>query len=131
MIDLTLNIHPQAMALLHALSDIDEQLEFDSDVLYKDCRIKTSALYNGRERGICLTVQKTLRDNKVLGFFFTECRNSDQLFVQVETMKTSINPPTVADLTEGGYKNRKTFQEWNVNGARNYIFARIKKYLVE
>jgi hypothetical protein len=105
--DLTLGINPVAS---HILAVLNAGWPSEMEGVF---RVETSAWYNGRERGICLTVTpKERRD--VLYITFGECRNSDQIFVDRWTSGALFNPPTVHDHPEErdlAYMNRFYFPQ--------------------
>ena len=91
------SIHPVALSIANLLHPIEAD---ESKV-----NIKTYAFYNGRERAICIHVgyRYTVAYNVVFG----EVRNSDSIFIDCFEAPIAINPPTVGDLTDEAYKNRK------------------------
>lgn len=65
-----------------------------------------SPLYNGRERGICLSVGKK-------AWVFGEHHNSDALFldrIPDEKSDYRLNPPVLQNMTNKAYCNRQFFR---------------------
>ncbi len=124
-------IHPVAMAILMLLDEfeisglVDE--EHKNNVKYL-IDLRTSAWYNGRERGICLCVDL---NGTSFVITFGECRNSDSIFVDSWIMKSSLNPPTVADFTDEAYSNRKYFSYNGIYEATQHIDKLIKDRFAE
>ena len=103
LVDVTLNIHPQAWAVAHILSgfSLDE----------KDYQVyaNTHAWYNGRERAMVLTVTRRIpKGPKALHIVWGEGRNHDGIFVDTWTAASDgLNPPSIADWPESAYRGRK------------------------
>lgn len=69
----------------------------------------TQAFYNGRERGIALTLQSMSNSRRVYIIVFGECRNSDSIFIDHWTMDGGLGPyngPIVSDFPESAYEQR-------------------------
>lgn len=93
--------------------------------------IRNSAWYNGREKGVCITVSDF---EKTLIITFGEGRNSDSIFVDTWEIKGGLlNPPTVADFTDEAYENRIYFKYNEIREATRHIetlvIARVDKIL--
>lgn len=112
---LTNNINRPALAILALL----EGAEIDiPDGGY--CSLYTHAWYNGRERGISITVATRLKDNTLV-ITFGENRNSDSIFVDSWEMPFLLNPPSVDNFTEEAYENRKWFEYDKISEAAHFI----------
>ena len=128
MIDTRLNLSPQALALLAALAEDNEQI-FE-DALTSQGHITTTALYNGRERGVCLSVETRPGATCRLLVFFAEDRKSDALFVQKSvSFKMWNDPPAIEDFSEISYKDRKHVPEYRIDLARQIILKAIENHL--
>jgi hypothetical protein len=68
----------------------------------------TYAFYNGRENSIGISIENYLL-KKQLNIVFGENRNSDNIFIDRWISDLTFNPPTVQDLTDEAYGNRKFF----------------------
>lgn len=96
--------------------------------------VTTSALYNGRERGVLLTAYRSYNNyynfNKptsaYLHIFFSECRNSDAIVtVNWKSYGAKINPPTEIPL-QG--RNEETFGPDCEKETAKYILNTIKYF---
>lgn len=85
-----LNLHPQAWAVVHLLAGFEFTTPAQRPNLVD---IETSALYNGRERGIVVTAKDYETNRKFLHVFFAESRNSDQIMVVHWYSDGNVNPP--------------------------------------
>ncbi len=86
LIDLTLGLNNQAIAVLHFLKD--EELSSE------DFHTSTSAWYNCRERGFVLSI-KSYRMPTGLYIAVFEHRNSDEICALKWEAKSGVNPPTI------------------------------------
>lgn len=127
--DLALDIHPQAWAVLHLLQSLNVEIP-------DDVRIRTSALYNGRERGIVVTV-KELCAVRGLHAFFAEGRGSDQILLAVwETDEADINPPSKLpeaawqDVDKHGY-GRQYFKYDQAMKVAGLVAVLIERYVAK
>lgn len=126
-IDTTFGINQQALVLLQALVGMEYQIA--EDVVWDEPRFHTSVLYNGRERGIVLTVESSVVDPNPLNIFFGENRGSDNIFVQIANFKRGINPPTFEDFGDLSYETRKEFPYMAIDKAATYVQKLVVKYL--
>jgi len=108
--DLTLGVKPAAAAVL-ALLQREPDFADHSGSRYL-VEVGTRAWYNGRERGVSLTVQTDVSDKKHLVITFGECRSSDDIFVDhwVVDGFPPFNAPGVADQPEESYSRREEFR---------------------
>lgn len=75
-------------------------------------RLETFPFYNGREASIALVIG-TLLSKTNLTIVFGENRNSDHIFVDSFSKKSSINNnPVLPDFSDEDYQNRIYFK-WN------------------
>jgi len=134
-INLSFDLSPQALALQTSLAH-----RVHTDVIglngsiaeRKHLLIDTAPLYNGRERGICLTVRASSAAGPSLLIFFAEGRGSDNLIVRsCLSNRIFMNPPTIADLTGESYHNEKSFDEWDIRGAGDCILYLIHDFWTE
>jgi len=103
-VDFRLGLSGQAWAVLHLLDGEPSFAPFNLTTHEYELEIKTSAFYNGRERGFVLDVQHSFLDNR--DHLYVVCanqRSSDSLVIYKWTGPLRMNPPTVADLTEQVY----------------------------
>lgn len=92
------NIHPVAIAFFHYMCGMMEEMEG---------HCLATPFYNGRESGVILLFLKNPVDRHGLAVAVGNNRNSDDLFIQVETVKNGINPPSWADFSEASYRARR------------------------
>jgi hypothetical protein len=118
MIDTNFGVQPVAMSILYAL-------KAEESYTFGDARVETSPLYNGRERGVCVTVHS--HGLRTLCVVFGENRTSDDIFVTTFERKLAINPPTCSDIPEEAYKARKHFNSGKL--AVEHIQTTIQAFL--
>jgi len=119
--DLSFGLNKQVLTILTLLSHTD--IEVDDDEIDFD----TYPWYNGRERAVCIKIQRFL-SNRILLVVFGEHRNSDDIFVdiwEVSKLRNS-NCPTIDDFTDEAFKNRKFFECWDFKSAIDYILFKTK-----
>ena len=127
MIDIGLNINPQAFAVLHMVRGWEGNFE-DLDGLDS---INAFAWYNGRERGIALAVRSKVSDGYLV-LAFGEHRNSDGIFVDVYEAEyaDAMFPPNHRDKAyEAAYQNRKNFNHGQAGKAAEFIVKAIEKFI--
>jgi hypothetical protein len=117
--DIDMNIKMQALLVLRALSDRD------MPDAWRLIQSGTSAWYNGRERGVCITF---LRKGKSLAVTFGECRNSDSIFIDHFEVKVGVNPPTVNDFSEEAYRQRRYAPYLGIEQAIEIIHEILSKW---
>ena len=122
-----LGIKAQAWSILALLENKEPSFADYKDGHYM-VNIDTYPWYNGRETGFAIVLSKKI-SGKCLVVVFSECRNSDQIFVDkwVEE-KTFFNRPTVDNFTEEAYKNRVYFPFGCVGEAVGYIYNEMGKF---
>ena len=127
LIDMSLGISEQAYAVLQGLRRL--QIEVPDGV-----GVQTRAWYNGRERGIALSLYqysgKTIQEshNDQLNITFGECRNSEQIFVDHWVGYTGFSPPTVENFTEEAYNNRQYFPYMDIVGVTEKIKEMVDEF---
>lgn len=125
MINLDIDICPQALAIQNALKSWSQDYAWSK----YDLNISIFPLLNGRERGLCLVVEKTSRNQKALLISFGECRGSDTLFVQsVITDKFIMNGPRTEHFTEESYYNRDNFGYLDIRSVCKSIESKILEF---
>lgn len=132
--DLTLGLSAQALAVLAMLAqnECDGLAEYDETGRDYKIEIRTSAWYNGRERGVCLEVRPSFSSKEALLITFGEHRNSDCIFIDSWRVVTHfLNPPTVADFSDEAYENRSTVPYGNVADAVSIIRDKIAEFITE
>ena len=119
MIDITLKIHPVALAITHLIS------------LYinDDNRLSTIGMHNGREKGVCV-VKEILSKGKRTCFyvFFGENRNSDAIFVQKVKVINPCHDPDYSDFTEKSYEDREYFEPDKIMDAVKRIAELVNEF---
>ena len=118
--DIDMNISTQALLVLRALSvhEIPDAWGVKS--------VETSAWYNGRERGVCVTFQA--QNKKALAVTFGECRNSDSIFIDHFEVTLSINPPTVLQFSDSAYRLRRYAPYLDISKAVDVIIEIVEKW---
>lgn len=120
-IETNLSLNPQALALLHLLAGHDFDVE--------SYRLRAAALYNGRERGVVLTVSGTVQ-KECLHIFWAESRRSDDLVVFIwRAEPAAVNPPTVGDIPESCLGHQERFQYADLRKARDCVVSAVEAYL--
>jgi len=75
---------------------------------------ETSAWYNGRERGIAITLKTFNETRPVYVIAFGEHRNNDSIFIDHFTMKNPpYNYPTVEDFPDYAYKHTRMYVSYS------------------
>lgn len=121
-----LGINKQARAVLAYLDTEPSFAKYENG--FYDIDISTHAWYNGRERGVSLTISR-LGFRGCLVVTFGECRNSDGIFVDAwELPGAPYNGPTTEGFTDDAYKARKTFPEGAAGKAGEYIFEKLADF---
>jgi hypothetical protein len=118
--DIDINISTQALLVLRALS----RQEIPDD--WGIAPLETSAWYNGRERGVCVTFRHS--SGKYLAITFGECRNSDAIFIDHFDLKCKLNPPTIADFSQEAYEKRRYANYLDISHAIDIITDTIKDW---
>jgi hypothetical protein len=120
-LDPHLNVKAQARAVFTLLADQDPDFAEFKDGRYQ-VEFTTWAWYNGRERGICISMQRDLC-SPCLHVAFGECRSSDDIFVSWwATNRPFFNGPTVKDCPERAYTTRRLFKYGACGEAAKYIY---------
>jgi hypothetical protein len=110
-VDLTFSVHPVALAVAHLVNTWEVSEETAA-------KMRTSAWYNGRERGICVEIE---------GLFVVwgECRASTKIFVDTWVQEPrsgfGMNPPTWCDQPKASYEERKYFGPGQLRKAARHI----------
>jgi hypothetical protein len=125
-------VRNEAITVLNILSDISlEGIVKDKYDFY----INTAALYNGRERGICLTVHSYRINNpcslKCFQIFFSEHRSSDNMFVMSWKGTVDTNPPTIKDIPDEAWDSQKFFNWGQYHETAYYIKDLVENYIRE
>ena len=76
-VDLTFGISSQAMAVMNFIKDLTPEFANYHEGYFTDVSFKTLPWYNGREKGIVITMSVYYRQNIHIAFF--EHRNSDAI----------------------------------------------------
>lgn len=138
-IDFTFGIHPVAMSIAYMLGDFYYDIAGEHPDVFEpefvdnfrnSIEFKTSPFYNGRERGICITMNTFSSYDKTLHVVFGECRSSDSIFVDKWVGKMTFNNPTVEDFSEEAYNNRKYFNYNQGFNASQHIQELLKDHVI-
>lgn len=120
--DSKLNVSKAAWDVLRSLKKATKKGEFDAATL-----ITTAAFYNGRERGISITVKVPNRKDLVV--VFCERRSSDNIVVWHWKDSCIYNPP--ASLPDDiVYRNGVDFDYDQSYPAAQYVHDLIKGHLL-
>lgn len=126
LVNLSLGISSQAMAVLHALHEQETQVDV--------ANARTAAWYNGRERGIVLCLDR-YAPRKSLCIAFYGCRTSDHIGVTLWEQDTDgLNPPSSFAACDQnafgrGYEREKSFKVGEYNEAATYIEQQVQAWL--
>jgi hypothetical protein len=121
MLDPFYGVGAQARAIFALLATLDPDFATFKKGQYQ-VKISTWVWYNGREKGICVTVQKDFT-SPCLNLTFGEHRSSDNIFVDWwVTTRPIYNGPKVSDYPEVAYKAREFFGCDNVYAASRHIY---------
>ena len=121
-LDPHLNVKAQARAVLAILSERDPDFAVFKDGQYH-VEFTTWAWYNGRERGICISMQKDICA-PAIHMVFGECRSSDDIFVSWwATKRPYFNGPSVGDCPEIAYKSRRIFKHGACGEVAEYLYV--------
>lgn len=136
LIDLTLYLNSQALAVLHLLygmlvaSDPKDGMVPANEAALHETETQTWAWYNGRERGIALTAARHLCSDERLVLVWGEDRGSDELFVDAWIDNAMVwDQPTVDDQTDGIV--RASFRCREAGKAARYIESRLTAFARE
>lgn len=129
LIDFTFNVHPSALAVAHLLNRHDG-IESSWDKMRSEylARINTAPWYNGRERGLVFVLSdRSYACRKVCVAVVYEHRNSDCVCIlHWEADHNYLNPPTLADIPEGTFKDKwdvaESFKYDEHHKAAQYIY---------
>lgn len=89
----------------------------------------TFAFYNGRERWAGLEVYSY--HNGSLFLVFGEDRNSDSFCLQMWEGKSQVNPPTLKDMPEEAYQDRRAFKPFDYSAAFDLVTGAINQFITE
>ena len=96
--DPSFGLNRQARALLAMLAEVDPDFApWNKERSHYECRISSYPMYNGREKGVCLVVEKgyigSFRGEHALHIFFAEHRNSDAIRFWIWEAVAPFNAP--------------------------------------
>lgn len=128
--DSNFGIGTQALAVLAYLNAHD-----GIEPSYKDGRyhaeVKCAPWYNGRERGIVFYMRNENHAHQVNIAVF-EHRNSDSICTIQWEDTGSINPPSLADIPEGVYKDKwdttADFEPGRADKAAEWIYDQLTEF---
>ena len=129
--DTTLRLNAKAWAVLHLLAEMPPEFAaWDEKLREYRVELKTFPWFNGRERGMVLTLQHNVIPEKALHVAFAECRGGEEIFVEVWEDKAPFNAPTVGtcdpDTRDEAYRNRELFQ--HAEEAARYAYDAMAEY---
>ncbi len=90
--------------------------------------ITWSPFYNGRERGVCLTVRANFHKPGI-AIVWGEHRSSDDIYVDTFPVDSFMNPPTMASFTEEIYNLRKTFRYNEVYKVVDHVYELVRQHI--
>jgi len=127
--DPTFGLTAQSLTVLHALAgwDLDNIIGRLPDEEKRHWETHTYPMYNGRERGICITFGKWISTNcRILHIFFSECRNSDNIVVTWWFADRPFNAPELNTDDETWTKNHAFFPWGRVDQVVQHIIGLMK-----
>lgn len=131
--DPTLNLNPQAWAVLHALAGIQPEFARKGDSENFDVDIVTYAWYSGRERGFTLAMQsRPVPSRDWLFIAVGESRGSDEIAVYHWVAPGVYGSPPEFCLDGDPYGRgiaveRKNFPELQVHRVVKHVYSLLKK----
>lgn len=128
--DPTLGIHPVARAILALLEREPAFAYWDGTHAHGRYLVEfdTRAWYNGRERGVSLTMWGIGGVAPRLAVVFGENRTSDHIFVDSYLSPAWDAPCPQDDNYEGAYHLRRLFRASDVAEAAAFIYETLKEY---
>lgn len=120
-IDLNFDISSCALAIANILTDKVPCL-IDGDA---SLNMRTYPLYNGRERLICIVLEKNYGDNICISF--GEHRNTDNIIVDIFSTKNFY--PTFKDMTDEQYENREFFKYNEHYKVAEFICEKLSEFI--
>jgi len=126
--EINLNLNAQAIAVLAALSGMqpDGIARWDDKIKGYDFKSKTTAWYNGRERGFCLAARNYLGTSPCIHICVAECRSGDQIVVYREiTEHPFLNH---MDLKDESYDTAEYFDYLRIDEVVQYIRQLLRDY---
>lgn len=128
--DPSFGINPQALAILHLLSQYTPDFaEWDDLTKQWKVEIFTFPWFNGLEKGVALVVRKdsTYPDHLVIAF--GEDRTTDRVFVQQWMSDTSIpNGPNLQDMTNRSLSSRALFPAMDYAKVLDHIVSAMRRF---
>lgn len=132
--DPTFGLNSQALAILALLAQTaPTDVAYDKKTKLFAVFIQTFPFYNGRERGVCLAVQRGAGGGgETMLLAFAEHRNTDGIILQKQMIAHSVmNMPTIDDFSEDSYRARESF-DWGACGrVVNVILGHIAEFCGE
>lgn len=142
--DPSFGLNGQALAVLQLLAYREPEFAvFDEGLRRYQVRIQTFPWYNGRERGICLMVQRDLASPSIeegqdpaLFLAIGECRLTDRIFVEKWEQCYLFNGVTIEDRwkalgdveAEEVQDQRRTFTEGQIGLAADYCYDQMGEW---
>jgi hypothetical protein len=130
--DPSFGVKAPALAIMALLSQTAPDFaEWDAKYQKYLVKIQTFPWYNGREKGVCLMVQRHTGGTEAFCVTFGECRGSDRIFVEGWEQPEPFNQPTVEERervlgeqgTEDLYQNRKTFSRKQLVEVSDHVYS--------
>lgn len=133
--DPTFGINSQALAILHLLSNREPDFAEYHDSGYS-IRIETKPWYNGRERGLLISMDSIGEIGKILHIAVFEHRNSDEIIcLKWETDDMYDNHPdnnAIGAAYKGNdkYFSDATFKYGEIEKCANWIYDTLADYYI-
>lgn len=133
--DNTFNISDTALGVAALIGNVEISRisEEEKGFLNYSIITRSTPFYNGRERGICISIL-CFTYSRQLNIVFGEQRNSDNIFLDVWESHVTTNPPTVENFTDEAYDKRQYFghnEHYNVAREVEKIIKSFYKELLE
>lgn len=133
--DPTFGINSQALAILHFLSNREPDFAEYGDTGYH-VLLNTKPWYNGRERGILISMDSIGETEKILHIAVFEHRNSDNICcLKWETNASYLNYPD-DNAIDKAYKGQDkhyadaSFKYGEIGECANYIYDTLADYYI-
>ena len=132
--DSTFGIDNQAMAILHFMQDTEPNFANYKNGFYTDVNFQTLPWYNGRERGIVISMSVSYQKHIHIAFF--EHRNSDSIHcLKWETDKPYCNhpleDPNIFEVAYSGnskWDTSKSFLEGEIGKCADWIYGEFEDF---
>lgn len=132
--DSTFGISSQPMAILHFMQNMEPAFANYKNEFYTDVNFQTLPWYNGRERGIVISMSINYQTNIHIAFF--EHRNSDAIHCLKWITKSPYcnHPLEDPNIFEVAYKGKtkwdtsKSFLEGEIGKCADWIYGEFEDF---